>query len=299
MYKVFNIIGWNEDLNKLLTRLLIQKPSDFNYFEITDKIEEADFVFVIDRISEKYDKNILNKRSKNSKLVVVQREPDSVNRLDNHLINISDKNFTYGKNNHITFVLWWLDYNYESLKKLKYNDIEKKLEYCCITTNIKILQGHQFRMDWLSQAQKYLDIDFYGRDNLKSSFNNYKGTPESFCKTNGDNKSRDKSIIQSYNKSFSFDNTKQKNFITRVNEDFLMWTLPLYWGCPNIDEIYPKNSYRFIDITKPISNETLEYIKSPVGNDEISAIEEARLLVLDKYNYWFSIADIIKTFMTS
>ena len=45
-----------------------------------------------------------------------------------------------------------------------------------------------------------------------------------------------------------------------VNEDMLMWTLPLYWGCPNINDIYPKNSYRYIDIEKPI---TLEDLTNP------------------------------------
>ena len=72
-----------------------------------------------------------------------------------------------------------------------------------------------------------------------------------------------------------------------------MWTLPIYWGCPNINEIYPENSYRYVDISKPLDKETIEMINEPVSKDEIIAIEEARYLILNKYNWWFYLRNII------
>lgn len=291
MYKVFVLKYWTEPHHQTKNRFLLQKPNDFKYFELVDDIEIADFIIILDRI---VDRNLLSKRSKNSKVFLMQREPTYVGNLDKSLINICDYHFLYENNNNITFVAWWLDYNYEDLKKLKYEDLEKKFDHICITSNKNGLYGHRLRNQWLSKIQDMIHIDFYGK-NLKHVYKNYKGIPEDFCESNTVNRIIGKNIIGNYHKSFSFDNGQQRNFITRVNEDFLMWTLPLYWGCPNIDEIYPKNSYRYIDIKKSITKELIEYIKEPVTKDELLGIEEARLLVLDKYNFWFYIKDKIES----
>jgi len=290
--KLYNIISWSESLEIYKKRLELQKPKDFNFFEITLDINEADVICIHDSINIKY-KNILDLKPIHSKIILVQREPSYINRLDRNLLKICDCSTLYETNSPCISV-WWLDLSYDYLKELKYKKEVKEKHLVCVTSLSRFTHGQKMRMDWLANAQKFLEIDFYGRGDLKNIFKNYIGPPELFTSTNNINKIRDKSIIGKYNKSISFENGSTKNFVNRLHEDLLMWTLPIYWGCPNIEEIFPKNSYRYIDITKPINKETIDYINKPVTNEEINAIDEARNLVLDKYNWWFHIYNIIK-----
>lgn len=289
--RVFVTNYWGDTNESFYKRLHIQRPKDFNFFELTLDIRNADFIFILDNTN----LSILNKKNKNAKTVLLQREPSYLSNLNNNIINYVDKSFLY-KDDNKCFVAWWLDYNYEELINLKYNDLKKDKEFICISSAKSFTQGHKTRLEWLKKIQNLLKIDFYGKPGIQNLFNNYKGTPESFSKTNNTNKNISKNILGEYHKSFSFENGAEKNFITRVNEDLLMWTLPLYWGCPNIDEIYPNNSYRSVDISKNIDNEIIEYFKAPLSKDELLAIEDARLLILNKYNFWFYIKNIIYNF---
>lgn len=283
--KVYNIISWNEDLEIYKKRLELQKPENFNSFEITLDIQQADVICIHDSINPKY-KNILSQKPANSKVILVQREPPYIQRLDRNLLKVCD-GYTLYETGFPCLAVWWLDLSYEYLNKLKYQKEKKEKDLVCVTTLNQGTQGQRMRVDWLKKAQNHLNIDFYGREQLRNVFKNYIGAPQSFCTTNNVNQTKDKSIIEKYNKSISFENGSTKNFVNRLHEDVLMWTLPIYWGCSNLEEIFPKNSYRYIDISKPIDQDIVDYINSPVTNEEITAIEEARNLVLNKYNWWF------------
>lgn len=292
MLKIYNFISWSENIESYNSRLQLQKPNDFNFFNLTSNINEADIICITDNITGMYANKFQN-RNPNTKILFLQREPDYLNMTNYGLSSVAHKSVTYKEYN--AYVRWWLNYNYDELINLKYGDLTKDKEYVCVTTNKHKTHGQKTRYDWLLKHQNDFNIDFYGKPKLKDLFKNYKGLPERYGnKQEGANITQDKSIIGQYHKSFSFENGKTKGFITRVTEDLLMWTLPLYWGCSNITEIYPKNSYRYIDIEKPLSKELIEIINEPVSKDEMTAIEEARLLVLNKYNWWIYVKEIIE-----
>jgi hypothetical protein len=71
--------------------------------------------------------------------------------------------------------------------------------------------------------------------------------------------------------------------------------MPIYWGCPNIEDFYPKDSYYTIDIEKPQEaiREISDIITRPVTKTNIEAIEYARNLLLYKYNIWPFLQEII------
>jgi ABC-type arginine transport system ATPase subunit len=70
--------------------------------------------------------------------------------------------------------------------------------------------------------------------------------------------------------------------------------MPIYWGCPNIDEYFPEDSYHLIDITADDAVEQMhEIIQQPITNKNIEAMREARELILDKYNIWPALHEII------
>lgn len=83
----------------------------------------------------------------------------------------------------------------------------------------------------------------------------------------------------------------------KLADSFLGHTLPLYYGCSNVDEYFPSDSIIKIDPYKV--DESIEIIKSALSENEyekrFSAICEARKLVIEKYNFFAVVADIIQS----
>lgn len=72
----------------------------------------------------------------------------------------------------------------------------------------------------------------------------------------------------------------------KLADSYLGLTLPFYYGCPNISDYFPENSYISIDIFKP--NESISIIKNAIKNNEyekrISSIKRARDKLVLSYN---------------
>ena len=76
-------------------------------------------------------------------------------------------------------------------------------------------------------------------------------------------------------------------FSERVFDSLLMWCMPLYWGGTNLEDYLPAECFKYIDIYGD-------------GRDlfdakrKISAIAEARDLLLNKYQLWPRVYEVIK-----
>jgi len=81
----------------------------------------------------------------------------------------------------------------------------------------------------------------------------------------------------------------------KLSDAYLAYCLPIYYGCPNIEDYFPRESYILVDIDKP--KEAAVIIKKAIENDEykkrLPFIIEARNRVLKKYNMFAEIAKII------
>tara|TARA_Y100001938_G_C8090024_1_gene434453 strand:- start:2473 stop:3348 length:876 start_codon:yes stop_codon:yes gene_type:complete len=121
-----------------------------------------------------------------------------------------------------------------------------------------------------------LDIDFYGRMwNINDS--RYKGAPY--------NKS---DALLNYEYSIGIENCRQKNYLTEKFFDLIACdTVPIYYGAPNVEEIYPKQSFIEMDFSGPIEK-TVEQITDIYHNDDYSArlpnVKKAKELYYTKYN---------------
>ena len=92
------------------------------------------------------------------------------------------------------------------------------------------------------------------------------------------------------------ENSQQKNYWTeKLADAYLSWCMPIYWGCPNIENYFPKDSYRLIDInsSNPL-DDINEIIKKPLTKTEKNSLKEARMLILNEYNIWEVIYKKIK-----
>jgi len=129
---------------------------------------------------------------------------------------------------------------------------------------------------FLALLKTDLDIDFYGR-NWSLSDPRYKGAPY--------NKS---DALIDYEYSIGIENCRQHNYLTEKFFDLVVCnTVPLYYGCPNVGEIYNPNSFVELDFSGPIEK-TVEQVRHIYNNDSYldrkPHLLEAKQTYYSKYN---------------
>lgn len=82
----------------------------------------------------------------------------------------------------------------------------------------------------------------------------------------------------------------------KLSDPFLGYALPIYHGCPNADEYFPKDSFIAIDITR--FDDAVAVIRHAIAEDayqrRLPQIVEARRLVLERYNLFAVLAREIR-----
>lgn len=155
---------------------------------------------------------------------------------------------------------------------------QKTKEISCIASVLRHFQGHRKRFDFITELQKEIpNIDFFG-----------KGRTFINDKMDG---------LQPYKYSVAIENTSTDYYFTeKITDCFLAYTVPFYYGCKNLLDYFPEKSVVFIDIDKPAL--AIKKIRDVVENDDwslrISSIEEARHLVLNKYQPLAGAAEILR-----
>ncbi|MFW6222190.1 MAG: glycosyltransferase family 10 domain-containing protein [Bacteroidota bacterium] len=93
------------------------------------------------------------------------------------------------------------------------------------------------------------------------------------------------------------ENNDMPHFWTeKLADSYLGYALPIFSGCPNIGDYFPKDSYVQVDFNKP--EETLTIIEDILYNPDfyqsrLSAIKAARDKILNEYNLFNVINDMV------
>lgn len=269
-HKIVFLCNWGESPKELLNRYKKQTPNKsgkWGNLKGVSSIGEADYYIVLD--------DYINELPQD-KTIFICREPDFIKNYRNRYKNsIKWEDTNCG-------ITWWINKTYDELKNLPYPVKNKKIS--CVASS-----KHPHRSNYIKQLIKdNPNIDLYGRGhNAQYYGDSYKGplNYDGKCKLKG---------IAPYEYSVTMENSQQNNYFTeKLADTILSWTVPLYWGCPNIDLFFPEESYYNIDINQNLSPEQLEFIVNKPIN--IEALSEARNLILDKYNIWEVINTKIKT----
>ncbi len=163
---------------------------------------------------------------------------------------------------------WHVNKSYDELKNIRVPDKQKSLSW--ITSNLASFPGHKVRIDFLAFLQsRAFPMDLYG-----------KGINYIEDKWNG---------LAPYRYSLAIENSSSPDYWTeKVADCFLSWTVPIYYGCTNLEEYFPAESFIRININQPEA--ALETIKATLAcdnwEDRQPALEEARALVLDRYQFF-------------
>jgi hypothetical protein len=169
---------------------------------------------------------------------------------------------------------WYFEHNWQFLSQLPVP--EKTRSISCIASGQKQLKGHRLRTGFVDMLRSQKpQIDFFGKGS------NY--LPD---KLDG---------LLPYRFSIAIENTSAPYYFTeKINDCFLAYTVPLYYGCKNIGKYFPEKSFINLDITDP--QKAIRKIEEVIANDDweerLNALQEARDLVLNKYHPLAGAADI-------
>ena len=175
---------------------------------------------------------------------------------------------------------WFYNPNmtYGEILNQRFDSKNKNLSTVC-SSKMQNHTEHKMRYAFTEKIKRnFQEMDWYGRgvnaiENKSYALNNYK-----------------------YH--IAIENHVGKHWWTeKLADAFLGHTLPFYYGAPNIYEYFPEKSLITIDIKNP--KQAISIIEEAIYNNEyekrISYISEARKLILEKYNLFGTISQIIES----
>ncbi len=171
---------------------------------------------------------------------------------------------------------WYINKTYDQLISMPEAHKTKKLSW--VVGNADDLPGHAKRYALLEaiQTDKTLDIDLFGRaiQPIDDKWD----------------------ALAPYQYSLAIENSSSPDYWTeKVADCFLARTIPIYHGCLNLSDYFPKESFIWIDIDDPKTS--VEEIKKIISRDDpqkrLPALEKARKLVLNNYQLFPFIANKI------
>lgn len=172
-----------------------------------------------------------------------------------------------------------INYFYEQLEQVRNYPKTKKISF--ISSSREYLPGHASRLNLLKKLQiRYADeIDFFG-----------KGINEIDDKAEG---------LLSYRFSICVENSNIEDYWSeKIADAFLGYTVPLYFGCKNINEYFPEDSYIPLDITNMQSvYKIIDHIledPEDIYQKHLSGVTNARNKLLYEYNLFPSIITLTK-----
>lgn len=292
-HKIAFLCNWGNSSAELLIFLARQTPGGsgiWNDLQGVATIAEADFVVVLEDLPT----SISSKDIKLDKAIFLPREPIAVRRRKDYQTLRAPLAFTHDDIHQAA--VWRIMSPFDELAASAYAAKSRLLS--SVTSAANETLGHQMRIGFLQDfAHRYpgkLDVYGYGWNgelgaSFKGELGNRFGKITDFpalCKLDG---------LRDYRYALAFENCRQHNYFSEKLVDcWLAWTMPIYWGCPNLSDYFPEDSFHEID---PASHDCVdrvaEIIARPINARQIAAMHEARQLILEKYNIWATIEDIV------
>lgn len=240
--------------------------------QVNDDCEYCDYWIIWGNIDERVENVYVDP----NKLVFIAEEayPEKVYPqpfIDQFSMVVGTRNDIYHKNferKHYTGS-WFIHKTYNQLLSVNPHSKVKNNNLSIITSDLVLLDGHKKRFAFVNQLIGHFKerLHVYGR---------------------GFNPIVDKSKgLDHYKYSIAIENSVIEDYFTeKIWDCFLCFTMPFYFGCPNIENYFPLESYIQIDIND--YKKSLEIIENAILNDRyaksLEAIIHSRELVLKKYS---------------
>lgn len=167
--------------------------------------------------------------------------------------------------------------NYDELKAM--GEISKEKDVSVIISDKSFTSEHRRRRRFVSHLKEHFSerLDVFGR---------------------GINEIPDKwDAIAPYRYHVVLENSFHPNYWTeKLADAFLAGAFPIFYGCPNISEYFPNRSLLIIDIDniKKSIGSIESAISSHLFEESVTERANSRQLILDKYNFFPSLAEHIR-----
>lgn len=260
MTKVSFECGWGQTSHDLFQLYKKQTPHSSGLWENIQGVEKSDDADVIVLLG-----NVTNYNT-DKKIIQFRREPDFIMPFKPHTKSLS---FDYKDCGYHVSTWQFISKPFDELVDYPYHNKQKKVSG---VTSAKWNHRNNF---FSGVSQLGLEVDLFG-SKYKSLHPKYKDD-----------------ALFPYEFSIAVENSSQENYFSeKINDCFLSWSIPIYWGCPNIDEYFPEGSYRQVDINNPES--LTDILNQPITKKNLDALTDARNLVMYKYNIWSVINILLK-----
>ncbi|MFL9828794.1 glycosyltransferase [Rhodoplanes sp. SY1] len=161
---------------------------------------------------------------------------------------------------------WHVKRTYDEIASGALPPKDKKLSW--VTSNLRILDGHRYRMSFLEKLKSRVEFDLYGRG--------FRPVCDKW------------DAIAPYQYSIAFENTAAPLYFTeKLMDCFVCGTLPFYYGDPELEKRFPSRSFIRIDPEDPRVFDMIRDVSaSDMWRERQADIAEARELVLTRYNLY-------------
>ena len=158
--------------------------------------------------------------------------------------------------------------DYDSLRSMSMP--KKKTRISVIVSNKKNTSGHKKRLEFIKKLTKtplgeFLDIFGHG----------YNPIPDKW------------DAIAPYKYHLCMENNVIKDYWTeKIGDAYLGFSVPIYWGCPNVEEFFPKESLVVIDVDnfEESVNKITKLLKEDEFESYLPKVIQARDKILNEYN---------------
>ncbi|NQU45012.1 hypothetical protein HQ520_17130 [bacterium] len=169
---------------------------------------------------------------------------------------------------------WYVNRDYDTLKKMAIPDKSRNLS--CVASSETNRVGKLRRVQFLQALGREVDFDLFGQG-FSSLVDKWDG-------------------VAPYRYSLAIENHSGPWYWTeKLSDCFLAWTMPIYYGCMNLAEFFPPESYIQIDIQ---SADAIDQVKEALRSDKWirnrNAIAYARELVLERHQFFPYVASLVE-----
>lgn len=179
--------------------------------------------------------------------------------------NISHSNYIRGQ----YLCPWQIDKSYNDLFEI--NDLHKDRVLSAIISDSTFNDGHKKRFAFVNQLKGHFKerLDWFGRGNI-------------FLENKWDG-------LANYKYSIAIENSSHQHYWTeKIADCFLALTIPIYYGCTNLNDYFPEGSFIQIDVND--LEKSIKVIEDAIQNDWYNknkqALVEAKRLIMEEYQFF-------------
>ncbi|MCX6653181.1 MAG: glycosyltransferase family 10 [Methanomassiliicoccales archaeon] len=267
-------------------------------FTVDPSVQECDFWVVYEGLAERESANCPKENT-----VLIAGEPASIRSYDRDFLSQFGRVITVQRRlKHDNAVRsqvalpWWVGmrliptsnrlHKWENGSNLDYDRLKtmerpsKSKMISVLTSDKTRTKGHRKRLEFARRLESEfgaeVDVFIYGKNGPADKWD----------------------AIADYRYHIAIENCRCPDYFTeKLSDTFLGFSHPLYYGCTNIGEYFPRGSFTEIDINDWESS--IQTIRKAIDDDRFAHFREelmmARELILDQYNLFPTVAEMVKS----